>query len=454
MAIFGLVSTETYDSERFKNIRRSVQYQYPGGAFPLTGLLSIADSEETNDPQFSHWEKRWQLPRTTTASMGESKGPFKAANDSDGSDPQTITADSEYIICLASAEHMRVGKVFMTEVTTGGTAKTVLRGVVTAITSRTADEERVKFRALNTVADVDNGTTDENVGQYVLVIGTAFAQGRQNVTGEKFNKPVEFYNYTQIFRTPFMLTGTAMKAPLRYDVKGPHQDKSKEHAVEHMVDIEHAILFGTRTKYVASGDADPDTGVGLPLSTTGGIIYYLQRWEAGDYGTVDVSSDDSDDKRIIENSTGAVDEEKFDTWMEKLFRVTNNTSNEKLCVCGSGALKVLNQLWRSKVNLNTDIPSKETYGMKVVQVMTPWGDVYFKTHPLFSRSPELRNAMLFLDVKNMKLRPMKDRDTKVLANRQPNDADYRKDEWFTELGFEMWFPESHLYVKNVTSYTP
>jgi hypothetical protein len=140
--------------------------------------------------------------------------------------------------------------------------------------------------------------------------------------------------------------------------------------------------------------------------------------------------------------------------MEKLFRVTNNTSNEKLCVCGSGALKVMNQLWRSKVNLNTDIPSRDTYGMKVVQVMTPWGDVYFKTHPLFSRNPSLRNSMLFLDVKNMKLRPMKDRDTKVLSGRQPNDADYRKDEWFTEIGFEMWFPESHLFVESVTTYTP
>ena len=454
MAIFGLVSTETYDSERFKNIRRSVQYQYPQGAFPLTGLLSIADSEETNDPQFSHWEKRWQLPRTTTASMGSSKGPLKSSADADGAAAQTVTAESEYILCVASADHFRVGKVFLTQFTTGATAKTELRGVVTAITARTG-VQRVKFRALNTVASIDNDATNENVGEAVLIIGTAFAQGRENVTGEKFNKPVEFYNFTQIFRTPFMLTGTAMKAPLRYDVKGPHQDKSKEAAVEHMVDIEQAIMFGSRAKYIdTTVDADPTTGAGLPLTTLGGIIYYLNRWEAGDYGTVSVADDDADDKRIIENMTGQIDEDTFDSWMERLFRVTNNTSNEKLCVCGSGALKTLNQLWRSKANLNSDIPMTSTYGMKMKQLMTPWGDVYFKTHPLFNRNPELRHAMLFLDVKNMKLRPMKDRDTKILTGRQPNDADYRKDEWFTEIGFEMWFPESHMYVKNVRSYVP
>lgn len=454
MAIFGLVSTETYDSERFKNIRRSVQYQYPQGAFPLTGLLSIADSEETNDPQFSHWEKRWQLPRTLTASQGSSKGPIKTAADADAGDPVSLTADTEYIICVDDASYFRVGKVVQIKLTNTSDAVVEVRGIVTALTDTSGTPNKIKIRTLAALADVKNGTTNESVDQEVLGIGTAFAQGRQNVTGERFNKPVEFYNYTQIFRTPFMLTGTAMKAPLRYDVKGPHQDKSKEHAVEHMVDIEQAILFGERSKYVASGDADPDTGAGLPLSTTGGILYYLRRWEAGDYGTVSVADDDADDKRIIANSTGEVDEDKFDGWMERLFRVTNNTSNEKLCVCGSGSLKVLNQMWRNKVNLNTDIPSKETYGMKVSHLMTPWGDVYFKTHPLFNRNPSLRNSMLFLDVKNMKLRPMKDRDTKVLANRQPNDADYRKDEWFTELGFEMWFPESHMFIENISSYVP
>ena len=45
MAILGLMSTEQFVSERFTSIRRSVFYQYPGGAAPLMGLLSMLDGE-------------------------------------------------------------------------------------------------------------------------------------------------------------------------------------------------------------------------------------------------------------------------------------------------------------------------------------------------------------------------------------------------------------------------
>jgi len=454
-AIFGLCSTETYDSERFKNRRRSVQYQFPQGAFPLTGLLSIADSEDTNDPQFSHWEKRWYLQETTTASQGATKGPWKNSSDADPGDPLSLVADTEYILCVTDAKQFRLGKVLLVKCTNTSGATVNAHVLVTAMTDTSGTPNKLKVRALKALANIANGTTNESVGLQVLSIGTAFAEGRSNVVGERFFKPVEFASQTQIFRTPFRLTGSAMKAPLQYDVKGPHQDKAKEHSVEHMVDIENAVLWGTKSAYVdTSVEADPTTGAGLPLRTFGGIVYYLERWEAGDYGTVVVTNDDSKDKRIIENTTGAVDEDKFDGWMRKLFKVSNNSNNEKLCVCGGGALQVLNQLWRSKVTINTNMPSNETYGMKVVAIDTLFGRVYFKTHPLFSADSNLEYAALFLDVKNMKLRPMKDRDTKILANRQPNDADYRMDEWFTDIGFEMWFPESHMFVKNISSYTP
>jgi hypothetical protein len=49
---------------------------------------------------------------------------------------------------------------------------------------------------------------------------------------------------------------------------------------------------------------------------------------------------------------------------------------------------------------------------------------------------------------------MVNRDTVKLKNRQPNDADYRKDEYLTEAGFEIRFPESHMYFDGVTDYAP
>jgi hypothetical protein len=62
--------------------------------------------------------------------------------------------------------------------------------------------------------------------------------------------------------------------------------------------------------------------------------------------------------------------------------------------------------------------------------------------------------MLILDVQNLKYRYMQGRDTELLKNRQNNGDDFRRDEWLTEAGLECRFPESHMFIQNITNYTP
>ena len=64
------------------------------------------------------------------------------------------------------------------------------------------------------------------------------------------------------------------------------------------------------------------------------------------------------------------------------------------------------------------------------------------------------NAENILEVRNLKYRYLTGRDTELLKERQPNNADYRQDEWLTECGIEIRFPESHMVLKGVNSYTP
>ena len=163
--------------------------------------------------------------------------------------------------------------------------------------------------------------------------------------------------------------------------------------------------------------------------------------------------DTDDDKRIINNTSGTMDEKKLDTYYERAFRVSNQASDEKIVICGSGFLSTLNQLYRSKTNLTSGLPFTDTYGMNIVKHETPFGTVYYKTHPLFSQNPILRYNALILDIKFLKARPMKGRDTTLIKRCQPNDADYRKDMWLTEIGYEMWFPESCMYIQNVRDYS-
>lgn len=474
MAILGLCSTETWSAYRELNIRRSVQYYYPNGKAPLIGLLSLMDEESTNDSQFSHWEKRMVQQRTITAvqtaNLGwTGRGPFTISSTSavggtptEFADEATWTVDSYYRVYIADDTYFRKGHVVKIVATISAVDKDLF-GIVTDI------DRTNNFLVVRAIGAYGSATTDTainvtlvknligDVGDEVLVIGSAFAEGLSDMrtnTSEVSTLPLEFTNYVQIFRTMFSITGRAVKTPLKWDETGGYRDKAKEHAIQHMIEMEKAFLFGRRDKYVASGDATPSSGAGLPTTTTGGVIYYLERWEAGDYGSVTASSDSDDDKRIIENAGGNMDEDTFDTYMERLFRNTASSSNEKLCLCGSGFLKTINQLFRSKSVLNTNIPSRDAYGMVVSQLVTPFGSVYFKTHPLFNQNSTLRNNALFLDTGNLKYRYFEGRDTTLLKDREANDGDYKQSEWFTDAGLELWQPEAHLYLKNVRTYSP
>ena len=459
MAILGLVSTESTSAQRWTNIRRRVFYEYPNGAAPLIGILSLMKEEETNDPKFSWWEKRLKEQKTATASTGSSKGPFYI--NSGGSwtvpDPVTFTAPAEtgetateYRVKVEDTTLFRVGHVFKIEVAAAGSTQT-LRGVVTNVVSSTV----LQFYVLETVASVDNGATNENVGLEVLVIGNAFPEGVVDLSSEVYYLPVNPENYAQIFRTPFSFTGPELVTPVKFDDTGIYKDKAKQHSIDHMVEVELAFLFGTKKKYVPTGAADPTTGTGLPLYTTGGILWFLKQWEAGSlYENTAATSDSDDNKRIITNASGTINLRSYNTYLERIFRYSNNASNEKLAFCGSGALQTLNEMYMGTSSLVYYPPNGDTFGMEIVAHKTPFGTVYYKSHPLFSRNSTLRFSILFVDVHNLRYRPYSKRDTQLLKNRQPNDADYRKDEWFTHAGLELRMPESFMYLQNVRSYVP
>jgi len=90
----------------------------------------------------------------------------------------------------------------------------------------------------------------------------------------------------------------------------------------------------------------------------------------------------------------------------------------------------------------------------VVAHQTPFGTVYYKTHPLFNLNATLRFNMMFLDVTTIKYRPMAGRDTTLKKNQQPNNADFVEDGFLTETGYENASPESSMYIQNVTDWQP
>ncbi len=496
MAILGLASTDTVSAQRWTNIRRKVFYQYPNGSAPLIGILSMMKEESTNDTEFSWWEKRLLEQVDATAYISTTVILAKTVTFTAGPTPDNtitvftaattpslaITAGTAMGVCVADTSLFRVGHVIQIPGLTCVSGTNTLKGIIMAI------DRSNKYLVVNPIVTFASPVVFDSTANLALpvqVIGSSFAQGITNQTTECYYLPISLGNYTQIFRTPFSFTGNALVTPVKFDDTGVYKDKAKSHSIDHMVEMELAFIFGSKYRNTvnAANTATPAPGVpptassntitwsGLPQYTTGGIIYFLQQWEAGNssssspgvgtagaatlgYGGSAVTLDTQDNKRIIANSAGTMNEATYDGYMERLFRTSNNVSNEKLCLCGSGFLKVMNQMYRSQSVFVYYPPSGDTYGMEIVAHKTPFGTVYYKTHPLFSRNSTLRNNALFLDVHNLRYRPMDKRDTQLLKNRQPNDADYRMDEWFSEAGLELRMPESFMYIQNVQSYVP
>lgn len=197
----------------------------------------------------------------------------------------------------------------------------------------------------------------------------------------------------------------------------------------------------------------------------GGITWFLKQWDLGntanggvfDYrpGGSNLTSADwktSDEKRYIDVN-GNVTKEEFELLIERAFRFNDDISYEKICLCGGGLLSVFNRLAERESFKVTKLSSKEAYGMNVTSWETIHGTLHFKSHPLLNETPVHRYSGFILNTGSLRYTPLNDSDTDLLKNRQPRDYDGRKDEWLTDAGIEVRFPERHMFIDRLTGIT-
>lgn len=452
---FGLVSTTTEVGNLSLKSRRKIFWQFPSGAAPLMGLLSFLPSEDTDKVEFGWWERRFPILRTLTVASGTV--PFYNADGSTLADQSTLTADTEYMVFVQDTSNFKPTHViqFRNLTVNTGTNPQELQGSVVEVVSST----RLIFRPDFTVALLDN-TTTRNVGIPVAIIGTANPEGGRSGVGV-IAFPINPTNYTQIFRTAFSLTRTALKQGLAFDRSGPYKIMAKENGLRHMVEMEKSFLFGRRHTVQVT---DPDTGDTTPETKTGGIVWYLEQWEAANsnyrIGQTNfanaITLNTDDDKRIIDLSVGqptpgigVLSKDDYNGYMARLFRKTNDKAYEKLCLCGGGFLQTINTLFEREVVKQVVLFESEKKAQFIVHAhSTLRGTVYYKVHPLFDEDLSyLQYSAMFIDLGNLMYRPLTDSDTVFLKGRQETDRDGRKDEWITETGLELRYPESCMYMK-------
>lgn len=444
-----------------RNGRRQVFYAVPGGAAPLTGLLSLVEPEETDGPEFSWTEQRWREKVLTTVTTG---AVFAAAGSSTASDPQVAavgTAVRIYVTASETSSNWQIGERVIVQSFKQGTSFVDAHGVISDIgTWADTANSYVEVKFDSAVSFINPSSAAPNAGRVIMSLGLPNSEGSLSSAARRSTWPIDVYNYTEVFRRKFGFSRTALNQPMFFDKNGKYQSDARDAAVAHMVEIENSLLFGQRAK-TTSDDAN-FTGTPTIKRTMGGILWYLTEYEKANGGvfkyrdgSAAVTANSSDDKLIIDGSasTGAgatITVADWESYEERMFRTTMTSSYEKLLIGGSAFCAAVLKYYEGKVQINRNSMMDENkLQFSFSTVETRNGILHVKSHPRFNALSALRSNGFVLDLANLKFRPMRGADTHLREEVQPNDFDGRMDEYLTEGSLEFRFPESCMYFKNI-----
>lgn len=238
----------------------------------------------------------------------------------------------------------------------------------------------------------------------VWIIGNANSEGG-TLREIKGTTPVEKVGYTQIFRTPFGTTNTSKQTQTLIKENDLDFQRRKK-GIEHYVDIERAFWFGKKSKRTGSN--------GKPVRTTAGAIDVIST-----YATANVDT-----------------EAEWESWLEDVFKHGNT---EKYAFCSPSIISMINGFAKAKVEI---VQSEKTYGIQIMKYVSSHGTLNLIRHELFTGTP-YGNYAVALDLEVASYRYLAQRDTKLLTDRQANDADESIEEYLTECGLQLEQEKRH-----------
>ena len=156
----------------------------------------------------------------------------------------------------------------------------------------------------------------------------------------------------------------------------------------------------------------------MPRRFTGGLRWFLDSWENGtNYGQADVSAaavwQTTPNKRVIKLGGTTITKADFNLLMARLFERTNNTSWDKLCLCGPEYLAKVADVFERQLQFNSlRDEGFDGFNFKLVRHMSNRGEVFYKQHPLFT-SAEMRNRRSTWIWGIWGISPLSDSDTDI-----------------------------------------
>lgn len=452
--------TGDLDDFTARNSRRMVFYSLPSGAATLTGLLSLADSEETDGPVFDWFEERFTEKTMETEDFTDgAAGPWQTSAGAGGATIAYTTNDAGRtarvkVSSTETLDNWQVGEqiMFMRQLTSTPDTFLSPRGRITAINTETGYITVV----LETDITVDN-TPDTTEGVLIISLGTPFAEGSSLPGSQTLTFPINPSNYCQIFRTVFAMSETSMNQPLWFDDQGGYRAGMMKTGRKHLIEIENAVLFNSRS----STNVTMADGSASVVRKMGGIKWFLEQFELADGGSIGyrpgepaLTDNDDDRKRIIVTpASGTLPVETWQAIEERMFRRTMSSTDEKLVIGGSGFISAILKYYRSSTVNNIQVNRTFSEDMKISlnlqTIQTDHGTMHLKSHPRFNDRATWKYCGYVLDMPNIMFRPMRGRDTHKKEHQEERGFDGRKDAILTEAGLEVREPESHMWFENL-----
>jgi len=258
----------------------------------------------------------------------------------------------------------------------------------------------------------------------LYIVNNANAEGASLRT-IKSVKLTQQNNYCEIIRTPFGVTGTEMASKMYGQYANDRVRLQKVFGLEHERAIEATSFWGAKK--------EDTTTSGAPVRFAGGLFEYIST--------------------NVTNVAGTLTRASFETFLRSGFRYG---SEEKWLFVSPLVNAALDGFaWNSAASSNgsawqqytTDVPAG-AIGVQVKKYYSSQGTVNIVLKRHWNDNADLRGAAFLVDLPNVTLRTL--RDTKLLMDRQANDADKIEDEYLSELSFEIQQEATHAYMKGVT----
>ena len=417
MPFLGMRGTGDWSAEeRPTNYRQGLLYLYPNGMAPLTGLLSKMGEEKVDDPQFTWWTKTLAQQSAAVTGTFTNSG-LSRPYGGGGKIGDTI------FVKVAADKASEFKETHQALLRLSSNLNLDTQSKVTAVVINGANS----YLACRLLEPDDNGgAVSLSSADTVLISGNINAEGGPMPDSVAYD-PVKYSNFIQTFRTSLSITRIARRTRLR--TEDAYKEAKRESLELHSIEIEKAMFWGIPTENIGPN--------GKPERTTQGLIPFIRQHAPGNVSNYTTDSASAGMDWLAGGETW------FDSMLELVFRFG---SMEKMAFVGSGALLGINKL--AKASGQIQLKSMDaSYGLKVVEWVTPFGTLYLKTHPLFSFDAATRNAMVILEPKELRYRYIDDThfvedDGKHGASR----VDGTNEEWMTDCGMELHFPVKFAFL--------